>query len=364
TLDYVCADADVPLTSGGVDSTNICVLAPPVACSSQDDCATGYQCAVVTNTADTGLETVCIPNPGGSTNGNACTADSQCRGQLCFEGLCSTPCERENQCGGGQICGPNTVSKDGHTANLDVCEPLKECTSSLDCEGTRICNTLYSVSGEVVAFCGFPNDTGNQLGESCTENADCREDLCLSFSSNECSLSCAQNSDCGATQICTTYFPGVNLCMTPCTHNGSCSSLNNLCTYHINTDSNSVDYVCHEPFGTGTVGQECDDWSDCATGVCLEMSLYTYNPNLECTTDDQCTTEYPSCECPLNDAGCTSGKTCATVDREKQCSQICDPAQGDAHCPAASLSRCTDDVRLSWPGGSDNVAACSRPTPE
>lgn len=363
SLTYVCRNTDIPLTSGGTDSAGICVLADPVPCSSQDDCVAGTtQCAVVANTTNTALETVCIPNQGGLNNGAACTLDSQCRGQLCFEGQCSTPCERENQCGGAQICGPNTVTKEGLTANLNVCEPLKECSSSADCAAPRVCNSLYTVGGELTAFCGFPNTTGSQLGESCTDSAQCREDLCLTFSSNECSLFCTQNSDCGTSQICTNYA-GIGMCMTPCTHNGSCSG-GNICTYHINTSVNQVDYICHQPYGAGTIGQACDDWDDCATGVCLEMSLYTYNPNLECTTDAQCNAEYPSCECPLSNPNCTTGKLCAGIEREKQCSQVCDPQQGNTHCPADSLSRCTDDVRLSWPGGSDNVSACSRPTPE
>jgi hypothetical protein len=360
SLSYVCRETNIPLAGGGTDSTKVCVLADPTPCTSQDQCIAGAtQCAVVTNTANTGLETVCIPNQAGTlANGQACTTNSQCRGQLCYQGLCSSPCVREDQCGGAQLCGPNTVSKDGHTANLNVCETLTTCTSSADCAAPRECNTLYLVSGEIVPFCGFPNATGGALGTSCTTDSQCRENLCLFFSSNECSLACTQHSDCGNGQICTSYA-GVGLCMSSCTHNGSCSA-GNICTYHINDRTNQVDYLCHQPYGTGTIGQPCNTWEDCATGVCLEMSLQTYIER-SCTTDADCTADFPSCQCPLDNPNCTTGKRCATVTSETQCSQICDPAQGNTHCPADSLSRCTNDVRLSWNGGSDTVSACSRP---
>ena len=64
---------------------------------------------------------------------------------------------------------------------------------------------------------------GQQLGTACTSFNQCRENICLTSLSDECSVVCDKDADCGAAQGCTT-FGDLTFCNTTCGDSGDCSS--------------------------------------------------------------------------------------------------------------------------------------------
>src|SRR5690554_1503611 len=200
---YQCSTVDVSDGSGGSNSMQICVPKDPNACSSNDDCATGLRCAVISNAADTALETACIPANGKGV-GTACNADSECASLVCLNDTCSDPCTNRNQCGADQLCRANSVSKNGLSGTFDMCETLvdERCDQDGICsDSAQMCNELRTGAtnaDEREAFCGLRDTSAPQgLGGNCTSHDDCRSTICLTGLSDDCSVYCDNDSQCG-----------------------------------------------------------------------------------------------------------------------------------------------------------------------
>ncbi|MBA2664922.1 MAG: hypothetical protein H0U74_21720 [Bradymonadaceae bacterium] len=369
---YECQEVSFTLSGGGSDTAKVCVAAAPPACSSQLDCATGTQCAIVANTTNTGLESVCIPAPGGSAAGATCTQDTQCRGRVCLNGNCSVPCTDRAQCGAAQVCRSNNVQKSGLSGTFNVCETLPdvECNATAGCtDGVRVCGALRFEGGVLKTYCTFPNSSGLALGETCTAHNQCRDMLCLAplSLSNECSVACeisARDCNTAAGQICTTFGPDLGLCIATCTNNAGCDA-GQSCNVNGNDRTNDIDYVCLQNVGTDLLGADCSTTNNCAGGLCLTSTLHTYN-GTACTTNANCPASHSSCQCPLNNPGCTTGKQCALVETEKHCTYVCDPNNGNADCTGGvannPLTACSSNITFPRPnGGEANISACAKP---
>lgn len=322
-VQYECKSVTFTLASG-TDTANVCVAKAPTACTSQSQCATGTQCAVVTNAANNGLESVCIPITGGGANGTACTSDAQCNGQLCLNGTCSQPCTNRNQCGAQQLCRNNNVQKSGFSRTFQVCEtpPPTPCSSNLECtDGVRICAGLTLVNDELQGLCTFPNPGGSTIGASCTTNNACHSNFCLSYT-NQCTMLCTNNGQCGGNgQICTTY-EGLGLCASSCINNSSCTA-GQSCTVNENENTGGIDYVCNLHYGDGQLGADPATVQGCQSGFSLTItqgSTETKYCSIICNTNADCTGGVPgnpltSCEpvsMRLSDGSTTTVPICTT----------------------------------------------------
>ena len=101
------------------------VAAPPPACTTSAQCATGEVCVSGT----------CVRPPPG------CTSNAQCSGgQVCQAGSCVTPpppsCTSNAQCGTGQICQSGTC----------VAAPPPGCTSNAQCTSSQVCRSGVCVT--------------------------------------------------------------------------------------------------------------------------------------------------------------------------------------------------------------------------
>jgi hypothetical protein len=359
---FVCGTVDVDGTS-----VSACVADTSTACTSDDDCGTGTNCAIIENVAGDGLEAVCVPSTGGSPTGVMCTADSDCSSLVCLNDRCAAPCDDSNQCANNQICNTNTVAKNSLSGDFDVCEtlPVTVCSSTDDCtDGVRVCGLIQSQAGTADAYCTFPNDPpAAQLGTSCARDNDCRENVCLQVS-DECSVVCDDDMDCGTGQICTAYSVPNNtlgFCNRGCTNNTDCQN-GNVCTINSNTIDNTVDQVCENVVGAKDLGDSCASGSECITGICLTTSIFRQGAS--CTTDANCNAG-EVCKCPIDQPNCTTGRECAT--EEQACTRLCDTANGTADCVSSfagnRLTVCSTDTVVSLPDNSGvvNVATCSAP---
>lgn len=360
---YECAQASIEDASGSATNLNVCVPATPPSCDSNNDCQTGTTCAVVSNVNGNALESVCIPSTGRLSTGTACAADDDCASRVCLNGSCGAPCEATNECGASQVCSQNSITKSGLSGTFDLCERVQDqaCSATSDCtDGVRVCGELRSLpGGDVGAFCRFPITNGAQLGSSCTMDNQCREGICLT-TSNECSVGCSQDTDCAtaANQICSSFrfsqTSHVDLCVTGCTDNSSCSN-GNVCTINPDLSNNDIDQVCEAPLGAKQLGELCSNASECDTGLCLTTFLFDATP---CTTDSQCTAGR-TCECPVNDPNCTTGKICA--ETTQKCSRICDDNTDCAGGAAGNtMTSCSNDVSVALPdgNGSKQLSLC------
>jgi len=369
---FRCETRDVPDDSGGVRSVDICVPSPPSACSNPSDCAPNRTCAVVVQPDGTGLESVCLPDNGGRSTGDSCTADTDCKGRICLGGRCSTPCDARSQCASDQLCRSNPVGKNGESGSFRLCEtpPDEKCTSSGTCpDPVRVCSDLRTnMNNEYDAFCQFPNaNAPNQLGESCSKDGDCASGLCLgdlpgSPLPDRCSVVCRGDNQCAAGQICTSVpsSPGsdVAICTKPCGATADCSG-SNTCQINENrlTTPRSADTICAAPPGTKQFGATCSGGGGCESGLCL--TSFTFDPTDP--NDQRCTPGSGSCPTGWGchrDSNRNNDYYCA--DEQRRCTELC---RRDSDCggvvsgdPLDSCSRV--DTTLS-DGTTTQIDACA-----
>jgi len=361
--DCTVAGYECQMTNVDGQTLSVCVPETPIPCTSDDQCPTQTNCAIIINEAGDGLESVCVPATGGDATGVACTDDDDCASLVCLGGFCSAPCSTDTQCGQNQLCQENSISKDGQTDSFDVCETLPEqaCVDTASCsDGVRVCSTLRDVQGITQAFCALPNTSASgQLGDPCTDPTECRENICLTVS-DQCSVVCNDDGDCGSGQGCTTYTvtTEVNFCNTVCSDDDDCSG-GNICTINGDVITNDVDLVCENTIGTEDLGSPCTDGSECLTGLCLRTVEFL---GTSCTTSSDCTGTQ-ECVCPLDDPNCaTTDQECSNVSRA--CTLVfADTADcSSSNFSTNELTACSSSTTVQRPnGGTKTVSTCSRP---
>lgn len=196
--------------------------------------------------------------------GLSCEDSSDCQPPLiCLmdfpDGYCSEACDDDSPCEPG-VCAKN------------VC--LSSCSSSLDCRSGYSCVHVSHQKGCAPSGRGF-----SELGDNCTLNTDCSEDLtCQSFTagSYQCTKSCTSLLSCGTSAVCVS-----GLCNRTCSDSSECDDYQE-CT------STSSGYVCRVPPPRSGVGGPCQVNEDCQEGFsCLTDAPGGYCTR-ECSNSEQC----------------------------------------------------------------------------
>jgi hypothetical protein len=378
---YECGSSTIDDGSGGTNDMSVCIAKDPPACTSNDDCASGLNCAVVPNSAQNALETVCIPTSGGSATGVDCSVDEDCASLVCLNDTCSVPCADTTQCAGGQLCQSNDVTKEGLNGNFDMCETLPDerCDQTGTCsDGVRMCNEIRLDSSGTgrEAYCGMTNPgAAGGLGDHCAQPPECRSDMCLAGLSDECTVICTTDSQCGTGQICTTFsLDGTQLgyCVSACSDNNDCAGLeftnssgdtiDHVCSFNTNTRDNDVDQMCVrrnivDPNDStiGLLGDDCEGTNNdaensmCQSGMCLTHDAPT---GTACSDASGCTTGQV-CKVPKG------GGTKQCHDRTFGCSRVCDD-NGDCSGGISGnlMTECASDITYA---GTHQVSACALP---
>ncbi len=240
-------------------------------CGRNSDCPVGTSC--VWSWSGGELTLACRVPVGTSPGGAACTDDSDCVSGACIDGLCGRPCVSAADCPVGHAC--EDVEVGGYAARSCVPLPVT-CQANADCAAPQVC-VVNRGHGELSLVCGAPVGPG-ALGASCTQDAHCASNLCLS---GTCVLPCVRNADCSSdgewvcsnTAVPTSGGPvTLDLCQprppAACTYDGMCASP--LRCVATKTDL-QVSFTCGVPnAGGGESGATCSHDDHCAQRLCLE----------------------------------------------------------------------------------------------
>jgi hypothetical protein len=228
-------------------------------------------------------------------DGQACTADEQCKGGRCIDeatggwpkGSCSTDCSSASCPTGtkctqgyclstcscsGTNCSNNGGCRDGYACanmNLDgggtgtLCLPL--CSDDSECDSGH-CD-MYANLCE-------PTGTGKKTGKGCTANSDCESQWCITeaasgFPGGYCMSSCNLSTDaCGGDGVCYTdgsSGDGVGNCFDGCTKDSDCRTSEQYgCT------DTGMGMACYPTCGLPGAG--CWSGGDCCSGSCSWLS--------------------------------------------------------------------------------------------
>jgi hypothetical protein len=317
------------------------------ACSDNDGCRPGYGCFDATASTDTATEpNYCLPN---------CKDDSQCPDtQTCnaYTGLCEPlgdlarngeGCTNDGDCE-GQICLTEA------TENFPGGTCVSVCDGEGLCPGDGICRTIPGTNWDLTGYCF----------DGCTSNADCRENYsCISGSCYPGAPAGCGNNSVDLGEICDGVALGdLNCASFGRSASGSLSCASTCDGYDLSAcivtgcanDGFSANEICDGASFSGPWGSNlCADWGlgvgavSCTSGCTPDFSA--------CSTNDLCEargwyTNFRCDPCELlggqadpecfvhcaNDGVCAdyfsreaSGWTCAlaTYARDPDCQALC-----------------------------------------
>ncbi len=265
-------------TGNGMADLNACVPREEGTCLSDADCAGGQRC-VATKTATDLIFTCGSGNAGGGETGATCNADTDCAQNLCDGGTCIGPCQSTGDCSTGDNFACETRNVDiggGNSDSASVCTPPTPCSEDDDCRVGDVCY-VNSDGTNVETICRDPNNGGGDLGQLCTDDAGCANNLCGDTRFRDvCLVPCADDSDCTVNGfVCgsvdvdgTSVAACVADTSTPCTSNDDCGT-GTTCAIIENVAGNGLESVCVPSTGGSPTGVMCTADDDCASLVCL-----------------------------------------------------------------------------------------------
>lgn len=362
-----CEGTTVTTGNGDAD-LNACVPRQEGTCLSDADCAGGQRC-VAQKTATDLIFTCGQGNAGGGETGDNCGNDADCAQNLCDGGTCIGPCQSTGDCAAGDNYSCDTRNVDiggGNSDSASVCTPPTACSENDDCRIGEVCY-VDSDGTDVETYCRDANPGGGELGQICSADDGCANNLCGDTRFRDvCLVPCAQDNDCDVNGfVCGTVDvdgTDVAACVadtsTTCEAESECGTGTD-CAIIPTTDGNSLEAVCVPSTGGSSTGLECTDDEDCASLVCLDgRCAAPCAENVQCANNQICssntidkdgvTGDFDVCE-TLPVTICSSSDDCA--DGVRVCGLIQSTGSStDAYCtfpndpPAAQLgTTCTRD---------------------
>lgn len=304
------------------------------------------------------IDTVCAQPIGPNGDGDGCTSDEDCERGLCINGTCVAPCEGDNDCPSPLVCGTESVIIDGSTITVPACVP-EPCESRVDCDGTQTC--VIDRSGSALDLsCADPVGGGN-LGDSCTDDADCGANLCLD---GGCVEPCQRNNDCSTdgSVVCSltdVTLGGGGLASLPlcvpappesCTADAQCTDAAERCV--ANKSATDLTFTCDAPnTGGGENGDPCSTDAECAQNLCVDGVCQG-----PCQVDGDCGNALFDCDLVTVDLGggasddanlCVPPTFCDEAD-DCTTDQVCSVSRDlrpDTSTPTLTLTCAPDNVR-------------------
>lgn len=337
---------------GDCSGSDLCLLAPSPSACVAPGCGNGVQ-EPGEGCDDSGTS----PGDGCSANcllelNEDCTASGDCQSGLCDSAEAYCVCTVDSDCTTGQSC-----LLDGA---LPVCV-TPGCGNGFR-EGSEGCDDDNTASGD-----GCSATCLAELGENCSQNADCESGSCEG-TNQVCQ--CNDDADCGSL-LCNSG-PDPNACVNPGCGN-SVLEANEGCDDGGTTAGDGCDVAC-----LLELGESCSMDAECASGSCAQNEC-ACDGDTDCPSGQLCRTAVtpPSCVSPgcgngmveagesCDDAGQTAGDGCGAgclLELGEDCSADADcessfcaddgtcKCDGDADCPA-------DFVCDVAPGTAECVAA-------
>ncbi len=286
-------------------------------CDAQNLCATGLNCVILQQGANSGI---CFED---CTTTRACPNGETCRSLT--NGTAACACQGDSECSGGKVC-----TSDLRCSNTNNRRKLGEpCDTNILCEAglTCVATSQGATAGVCLALCTTTGtcvtgekcyDVGNgqkacacQNDSDCTNGKSCQSSRCIGGSNQGAREGEACNPNCEAGLNCFGNPTNGGICVRPCQSNTECTGANKRC------DTNNRYCVPENP-GTRKRGEVCDNQNLCITG-------------LFCTVLQQGASTgicFPVCN-PQATAPCSGGERCAQLSGSNSGVCIC---QQDSEC--------------------------------
>lgn len=294
---FICAPTELSTADGASETVNICRPRPPSQCSSDADCNSPQRCLAVKSAGELIFECG-TPNPGGAEVGAGCASDGDCAQNLCLGDVCSGPCASTGDCRSGDdfACELTRVELGGgQSASGQLCAPPRACERNAECRVGEVCR-IDRASGTSV--CGSQNTGGGSLGDLCSADSGCAENLCHDGRFREvCTPACTSDADCptagyhcadapvsdgaGGSHTMKICVPNEPLA---CTSNADCGT-GLRCAVIPNAANSALETACIPAQGKAN-GTTCSADSECASLLCQDNLCSD-----PCTTRTQCGTE-------------------------------------------------------------------------
>ena len=156
----------------------------PILCYTHDDCEDeDHRCIL----EEPGEQGQCLTLFEMRSAGESCSQSRHCESGLCYEEVCTIPCEASADCPGNEVC-----------SDIGICEPPVACASDDDCGETKTCAVGLDGDGELATIC-LDHNGGAAAGESCSIHDDCGSRYC---SGGVCTAPCEEADHCGVLQQC------------------------------------------------------------------------------------------------------------------------------------------------------------------
>lgn len=255
------------------------------ACSLDSDCADGHFCSVQLSFEGGKVVTRCTAGTSGGAGGSSCTAGTQCKLGICWNGpgqggACAGVCTADEDCSSGLICIPVPFELPGPALDATLlCYDGRRCASSFECvlhQGLGAeCAPSWRLDA-VVPLCQAPPGAGpgGAAGTACTENAECAGSRCLQGTCFDpvpaggyCSVCGPDEAWCDA--LCLSGACVDGHCTVVCTDDSQCALVgaDRVCVPWAFAVSDGTDHVpiC-------VAGPRCSSAAGCPTGtLCAGM---------------------------------------------------------------------------------------------
>ncbi len=116
-------------TGGGCQGGHCIPPQPPRPCKKESDCGAGETCTAFLDAAST-VGDFCVAAEGVTAGGLPCSADNQCRSNLCLDSngqgvkqTCYLACDSDSDCTGSQKCRTRSVTVTGIRGTIQGCSP-------------------------------------------------------------------------------------------------------------------------------------------------------------------------------------------------------------------------------------------------
>ena len=288
---WIC-EAGTVVTDSGSLTVNLCQVAPPSSCTSDNNCSLPERCVAVHTPTEVNF--VCGSANVGGESGVSCSNHSDCAANLCLDGVCAGPCQAAAHCPDEFSCNIESVDlSGGGTDQVSVCMPPIPCLDGDACLVSEVCY-VEREQNALASFCGDSNIGGHGQGVACSEDLDCAANLCYEGRFNSyCTELCNNNNDCitgyecvvADVEVLSGAMVSAQLCRAlppdPCDEISDCST-GTTCGIVVNEALTALESVCIPNTGLGN-GAACSVNEDCRSNVCLEGVC-----TVPCTSDSQC----------------------------------------------------------------------------
>ncbi|MBI5525575.1 MAG: hypothetical protein HY897_04510 [Deltaproteobacteria bacterium] len=302
-----CKQADV----------DMCILlkGSKTPCEGNTDCATAAEYCQYAADENGNPATYCGDFPADGLNGGEdCSAGTkECKGGFCSTIGCLDWCRTDADCGGTAGKMTCTYQQMTDTAGKGICMRAdgsqNPCTKDTDCPAGEACKT-FPIQGGANNICVTVNPGGKDVGEDCSFDVPCANDLCLS--NGVCSSICSSRADCPGDDPGTNWFcvsiglgcdSSTHACVpmpgsgTTCTMDADCRA-GEVCklvllssdTYTLSCSTASKDGdISGAPPGSTCCGDPCNpECRQCANDMCFFALGESYACSAACETDADC----------------------------------------------------------------------------